>query len=523
MHAHPCAVALVSVSPTQADRARERAAYWSAYWSTRGGASGGASCNSSADCSWNGDCRPTNWTRQSAVALSGTSATLTPAESSTAATATATSEENRGDSTAGSHAATLSGAPAWPRHACVCHEGFRGARCSHAPAPSSGGAQCNATLPCGGEGSRCVSGRCQCGNGWLGARCNFAGLAALASIVGGGACNTTRDCMAPEDGSSDTGSRCIASSAHGKADDRHSEVKAARVDTSWQGQCRCGPGQLGAHCRLSAFGNLPVGGGTCNTSTECKPPRTASQLSPPGGHLKGNGSVDDAGGGSRCDTHAGKCICAAGAAGTHCEYSLDLLMRAARTRAQREQARAKELHLCLSAWRGVESTAATSDDPDSASRDARTAEGIAEAGQRGNVKGRRGGGRTRSRRRALVRAKGGQLSSGSGKGRRGAGESTGEAPLLADGTPLVFALCRQRLNSHQRFDQVQTTEHESWTSKAGNVRAGGDYPRAGTFRLQLEAAPQLCVTVPPLFLAGRDHALGRYNEDSYSSIPDPIM
>ena len=112
----------------------------------------------------------------------------------------------------------------------------------------------------------------------------------------------------------------------------------------------------------------------------------------------------------------GKCVCATGRLGTHCTYTADWLLNAARARARREQERVRGLHLCLSVWRGGEAGA------------------------------------------------------------------DGGAQELEDGAPLVFALCRRRMNAHQRW--------------AGEKKGGGN--ANGAFKISSERKAGLCWTVPPL-------------------------
>ena len=128
-----------------------------------------------------------------------------------------------------------------------------------------------------------------------------------------------------------------------------------------------------------------------------------------------------------------RCVCAVGRLGARCAYTSDQLLLAARARARREQQRVQSLHLCLSAWRGGE---------------------------------------------------------GGAGGKQGRDE---EEAAVADGTPLTFALCRNRQNAHQRWKQQ--FEHERVAASG----ARGEQERGPTMRIRSESAPGLCVTVPPLY------------------------
>jgi hypothetical protein len=150
----------------------------------------------------------------------------------------------------GGNRTALSAVAASQEPRCVCEEGFAGARCGYAAFAKlrSGGAACNVTNPCGGEGSSCVRERCVCGRGWLGARCSFAGFSVLSGKAGGAACNSSADC-----GGAQTGSSCLRSP----------------LNPSAMGRCVCGPGRVGARCAYAAFGMLEGGGGSCNVSSDC--------------------------------------------------------------------------------------------------------------------------------------------------------------------------------------------------------------------------------------------------------------
>ena len=440
---------------------RERAEYWATHRSV----GGGALCNTSADCSHHGMCRPPARVARPNITWAVTGGAARSGGSSAVSGSRGGGGGGGGTSSGGQpHPAAQQQAElrldASPR--CFCDDGFAGARCSYAAFSKlrSGGAACNATLPCGGEGSSCVRSRCVCGRGWLGARCSFASFSVLAGISGGAYCNTSSEC-----GGAHTGASC----------DRH-VISGVAV-----GRCRCGPGRVGARCAYAAFGDLEGGGGSCNFSSQCggtdddgaAPPTRSSSSSgdaaasrheqkalsvpasgriavelgegavrpsppsaPPGALLisrasstaggassaSGLGLANGSGSNvvtapqnvSKCVQQ--RCVCAVGRLGARCAYTSDQLLLAARARARREQQRVQSLHLCLSAWRGGES-----------------------GGKQGQ-----------------------------------------EEQALADGTPLTFALCRNRQNAHQRW------KHQP-------------EQRGSAMRIRSEGAPGLCVTVPPLY------------------------
>ena len=85
-------------------------------------------------------------------------------------------------------------------------------------------------------------------------------------------------------------------------------------------------------------------------------------------------------------------MCAAGKLGARCAFSSDMLFHSLRARARREQERVRNLHLCLSVWRGGADSADPYKDKEAA-----------------------------------------------------------EEKGIRDGAPLAFALCRVRLNQHQQW------------------------------------------------------------------------
>lgn len=265
----------------QAERGRER----DAYWASRRYATGGAPCsiisNRSAECSDNGACRVS----------ANVSTTI---------------------------------AQVAHRPICVCEDGFAGSRCGYAAFSRlrAGGAACNATNPCGGEGSSCTRMRCVCGRGWLGARCSFAGLSVIARGSGGAACNSSSDCSGEQ-----TGNSCV------------------KLNGMSSGRCKCGSGRVGARCAYAAFGDLLSGGGACNSSNDC----AGRQLPLPLANLSTPNSSSLA---NRSTCVQGRCLCAAGWLGAHCKFSSSMLWAAAASRSRRERAHAQQLHLCLSVWRG---------------------------------------------------------------------------------------------------------------------------------------------------------------------------
>ena len=411
----------------QAELKAQHAADRAAYWASHRSAGGGALCNSSADCSHHGACRLPTKTRPPNITWQGSLGGDLLNSSGSGGGIGSGSGELRAD--------------ARPR--CFCDEGFAGARCSYAAFGRlrSGGAVCNATLPCGGEGSSCVRSRCVCGKGWLGARCSFASFSVLAGSSGGAFCNSSDDC-----GGANIGSSCEA-----RRGDRQLVAGAASVK-----RCRCGPGRVGARCAYAAFGDLEGGGGACNVSADCglrsALPSTrlsvdmgvAAASSPREAHgngshmaLGGNrrGSSGDGGGGSgKGDTNSSacvqqRCVCATGLLGAHCAYTSDQLLLSARAKARREQERVRSYHLCLSAWRGGDV-------------------GVAN-----------------------------------------------DHPVLEDGTPLAFAFCRRGQNRHQRW---LLTFEPAATAAAAAAPASAERGMSSALRIRSQSAPDLCVTVPPL-------------------------
>lgn len=153
-----------------------------------------------------------------------------------------------------------------------------------------------------------------------------------------------------------------------------------------------------------------------------------------------------------------QCVCATGRLGAHCSFSIDLLMRLASSHRheKREQLRAQGLHLCLSAWRG----------------------------------GSNGG------------SSGGSNGGGSAGEQHEAGpEQDAEQATLTDGTPLSFALCRRRQNSHQQYALVAEPRRGGVADEAKEAKeAGQGRERRQAFLIRSEGAPHLCVTVPPVNL-----------------------
>ena len=396
----------------QADRARERDDFWSQHRQSFKGR--GAECNTSADCSSNGACL-------AAPAAAGMMPEGLPTE-----------RREIGADTHLEANGSVWRAASISSHRCVCHAGFSGARCGYASFSQlrAGGASCNATWPCAGERSACVHERCVCGQGWLGARCSFAGFSVLASSHGGAACNMSSDCGGVQNGDvlggwqQKTGSVCIATPAPSPSDASsrasantraNAPAAAARIGI---GKCRCGAGWVGASCAYSAFASLAVGGGACGGSHECGVARLRARPSAaarPPQPSNGSSSRRGTNASSASDCVGGRCVCAAGWLGEHCDVSADVLLMAARSRARRVEARARSTHLCLSAWRG--------------------------------------------------------------------GDAAEANETIADGTPLVFSLCRRRANRHQLWFQRRAT---------GQQRRG--------VRIELEGRSQLCVTVPPIFV-----------------------
>lgn len=435
----------------KAERGRERAEYWA----SRRSGGGGALCNTSADCSHHGECRVPAAAAPLIFAPGNASIVLVNNVSIRINTASGRQPIARANSNSTIYANSSAGRP--PR--CFCEDGFAGARCAYAAFSKmrSGGASCNRTTPCGGEGSSCVRSRCVCGRGWLGARCSFAGFSVLAANSGGATCNRSSDC-----GGDAVGSRCL-------------RVPAAALT----GRCKCAIGRVGARCAFAAFGMLEGGGGSCNISSQCHPgpsvgitasslaprstqsppppppPPSPAQMPPPG-----NGAGEASGyNQSRCEQ--GRCVCATGRLGAHCLYTSDMLIGAARARARREHERVRGLHLCLSAWRAGGDLA----------------EGVAED--------------TAPLREPSAQKK---KPHGSASRRRGGEQATDkEPPVLREGTPLSFALCRHQRRRHQEWN-LEPVRHQA-------RRAGEVDPPSGPFRIRSVAEPGLCVTVPPMYAA----------------------
>lgn len=316
----------------QAELKQQHSAQRAAYWASHRSVGGGALCNTSADCSHHGACRPPAKTKPPNITWSTWSVSRLI--------------RGGGGVRDGWNASKVGGSRLPSRESsggvqlrldaqsrCFCDEGFAGARCSYAAFAklSSGGATCNVTLPCGGEGSTCVRSRCVCGRGWLGARCSFASFSVLAGLSGGAHCNSSEDC-----GGEHTGASC----------DRHL-IAGATI-----GRCRCGPGRVGARCAYAAFGDLEGGGGSCNVSTDCggaglKNAGLGNPITPKstGSNNSGFGAANA----SRCIQN--RCVCATGLLGARCAYTANQLLISARARARREQERVRSYHLCLSAWR----------------------------------------------------------------------------------------------------------------------------------------------------------------------------
>ena len=132
----------------------------------------------------------------------------------------------------------------------------------------------------------------------------------------------------------------------------------------------------------------------------------------------------------------GRCVCAIGRLGARCAYTSDMLVHAARARARREQERVRNLHLCLSAWRGGESTAEAASKQATAKKEKKK------------------------------------------RKKKQADKEEAEPPAIRDGTPLSFALCRHQSNQHQQ-----------WSI---------DRVRDKVFRIRSVADAKLCVTAQPV-------------------------
>jgi hypothetical protein len=173
----------------------------------RRGLSGGALCNTSADCGGNGAC------------LSGTNLT------------------NHTDAT---HVEYDPGRLPPPIKTCWCAAGYVGARCAHRSVipRESGGATCNRSMEGGGgNASSCVRGRCVCGEGLLGAMCNFASASGRA---GGAACQSSIECG----GEPKTNGSHVTRNASGET----TPVRPPTGGSCIRGRCVCEPGVLGARC-----------------------------------------------------------------------------------------------------------------------------------------------------------------------------------------------------------------------------------------------------------------------------------
>ena len=412
---------------------------------------------------------------------------------------------------------------AWaPPKVCSCAEGFAGGRCSYVSFSEmrAGGAACNATASCGGgNGSSCVHERCVCGPAWTGARCSYPNghLHGIGVPKGGGRCTTSQDCSGEATGnicqfgntsrmSGGGGNGGGNRSTLGGSSSSSSKVRqGAALDSSARestrgsgvaGRCVCGPFQRGLHCELQAFGTLAAGGGECNTSVECnahslpfRPHASQKSTSTAPSSPSTMGSIprmseNGTGGTYRMARHTDRhtditrqpeeypegtcvkaqCVCAAGRLGAHCSFSIDLLMRLASSHRheKREQLRAQGLHLCLSAWRGGSNGGSNG--------------GSSSGGSSGGTSG----------------------GSSAGEQDEAGSEQDAEQATLTDGTPLSFALCRRRQNTHQQYALV--AEPRRGGVADGAKEAGQDRGRPQAFRIRAEGAPHLCVTVPPVNL-----------------------
>lgn len=69
---------------------------------------------------------------------------------------------------------------------------------------------------------------------------------------------------------------------------------------------------------------------------------------------------------------------------------------------------------------------------------------------------------------------------------------------ITDGTPLVFSLCRRRVNQHQLWTERSADEETGGAGVAEEMAEG--WGRAVSFRIRSKANPELCVTAPPVHL-----------------------